>query len=160
MTVGHGREKVQVQHVCVWTCRCVRVTVLIYYKGTIHYKGLNITVIPCGACGSYIHPSKSHWSSIQVLYPSSICGPALSCCITTTAPSQGPPSSTSRAIAGINVYSHSRFKGKRGLVAVPTSVPVTAQSTRYGTPLVFFTALPLKTNLPCGRIPRRMIRVP
>jgi hypothetical protein len=68
--------------------------------------------------------------------------------MTTTAPSHGPPSSTSRAIAGIKVYSHSLFKGKQGLVAVPTSVPVSAQSTRYGTPLTFFTALPLKDNFP------------
>ncbi len=43
--------------------------------------------------------------------------------------------STNWAIAGISVNSHSLFKGKHGFVAVPTSEPVTGQSTRYGTPL-------------------------
>jgi hypothetical protein len=51
-------------------------------------------------------------------------------------------------MAGIKVYSHSFLSGKHGFVAVPTSLPVIAQSTKYGTPLVCFTAFPLKVSFP------------
>ena len=74
--------------------------------------------------------------------------PALSCCTTTVAPSHGPPVCTNCTIAGIKVYIHSCFKGKQGFVAVQTSELITAQSTRYGTPFVRFSSLPLNLILP------------
>jgi hypothetical protein len=111
------------------------------------YRGYALCV-PWSACGSSSQPSSSKICCVQSLYPSSMCGPALSCCTTTWAPAHAPPYSTSCAIAGIRVYCHSFLNGKQGLVAVPSSDPVTLQSTRYGTPAACFNSFPLNFNFP------------